>query len=371
MIPERLRGRLEGWLLRVWFGKSSRMDRLLAGLAAPVGLPLSWLVAAIARRRRGRIRRQPTDAAGAVPVIVVGNLVVGGSGKTPLVAAIGIGLAGRGFRPGLIARGYRSLDEAADATGGSAFVSGASDPEQVGDEAVMLASQTGLPVAIGRDRAAALARLLARHPECDVVISDDGLQHVGLPRRLELLAIDERGFGNGRCVPAGPLREPADRIATVDAVIRTGAALSPPALASPAGRQRQFSSRVEPVAFQVIDGSAQWTPTDFPARFGRDPLTAIAGIARPERFFETLRHLGLAPDCHRLPDHARIDGAWLASLPGRWILMTAKDAIKCRRLPAPVTARCVCLEIAAVPEPALLEWLEAELVRDRPARRNG
>lgn len=369
MIPERLRGRLEGWLLRVWFDSpadpATPADRLLAGLAAPIALPLSWLVAAVARRRRARIRRQlPADAA--VPVLVVGNLVAGGSGKTPLVSAIAQGLRDQGFHPGLLVGGYRSRAAGGNGRSGDgvAMVDGTSDALAVGDEAVLLALETGLPLVAGKDRAAAAALLLRSHPACDVIVSDDGLQHVGLARRLELLVIDDRGFGNGRCLPAGPLREPADRFDSVDAVI-----LASPHVDAPGTSVRQFRSTVQPRGFRSLDKAQAWEPAEFVQRFGAESLSAIAGIARPQRFFGMLRALGLQPQVHALPDHGLIDRTWLAGLPGRWLLMTGKDAVKCLGFEESLRARCVCLDVAAVPEPALLKWLVAEL---RPtAHRNG
>ncbi len=372
MIVQHLRGRLEGWLLRVWFGPASLADRLLAALLSPAALPLSWLVAFIARRRRQRIVRQVPGSA-AVPVVVVGNLVAGGSGKTPLVMAIALGLAEAGFRPGLLARGYRAKvgsPPGEAATGPSArMVEAGADAAAVGDEALLLALETELPVAVGKDRRAAAELLQRRHPDCNVIISDDGLQHVGLARAIELLVIDSRGFGNGRCLPAGPLREPADRTDSVDAIVLT--AQTPPAVLS-AGNSNQprvFRSALEVRRFRVLDGSARWLPEQFVQQFGGDTLTAIAGIAQPERFFASLRTLGLQPHCHALPDHADLDESWLAALAGRWILMTAKDAVKCRAFNASLLARCVCLDVAAAPDPALLKWLAARL--HPAAHRNG
>ena len=364
MIGERLRGRLEGWLLRVWFGSASRSDRLLAILLSPLALPLSWLVAAVARRRRSRIVRQA--AGDDVPVVVVGNLVAGGSGKTPLVAAIARGLADAGFRPGILAGGYRATAAAGRSMAphpGPVMVDAASDAAVAGDEAVLLAVETGLPLAAGKDRAAAAALLCRMHPACDVIVSDDGLQHVGLARFIELVAIDDRGFGNGRCLPAGPLREPADRLDSVDALIMTASAA-----VAPHPHRRQYRSMLAMTAFATLDGTRRWDPASFAAQAG-EPLAAIAGIARPARFFESLQALGLRPACHPLPDHAAIDAAWLQALPGRWILMTAKDAIKCRGFDAGLLARCVRVDVAASPEPALLEWLAARL--GRPADSKG
>jgi tetraacyldisaccharide 4'-kinase len=366
LIRERLRGRLEGWLLRVWFGRASASERLLAALAAPVALPLSWLVAAVARRRRGRIVRQ--DPAAGVPVVVVGNLVAGGSGKTPLVAAIARGLVDAGFRPGILAGGYRAAAAAAapsashSASSGHArdpgirLVDAGSDAAAVGDEALLLALETGLPVAVGRDRAAAAALLQRHHPDCDVIVSDDGLQHVGLARYVELVALDERGLGNGRCLPAGPLREPPDRLASVDALVLTS-----PAAVAPREPARQYRSTLRMTTLRTLDAAREWTPTEFAARHGNEAIDAIAGIARPSRFFESLQALGLRAARHPLPDHAAIDPQWLRSLPGRWILMTAKDAVKCRGFAGGLRARCVQVGVAADPDPALLEWLAARL----------
>lgn len=359
MIRERLRGRLEGWLLRVWFGEASLYGRLLAALAAPVALPLSWLVAVVARRRRRAIVRQ--DAAAAVPVVVVGNLVAGGAGKTPLVAAIARGLAAGGFSPGLLAGGYRAASagrtKSADGAGaGITMVDAASDAAVVGDEALLLALETGLPVAVGKDRGAAAAALCRRHPGCDVLVSDDGLQHVGLPRRIELLVIDDRGFGNGRCLPAGPLREPGDRIDSVDAIV-----LTTPTAAAPRPHPRQYRSALQMTVLRTLDGNRRWQPGEFAGHHGGGPLHAIAGIAKPARFFESLQALGLRPECHALPDHAAIDARWLGALPARWILMTAKDAVKCRGFDAALLARCVRVDVEARPDPALLKWLAARL----------
>ena len=334
-------------------------DRLLAALAAPVTLPLSWMVAVVARDRRSRIVRQD-PLARSVPVIIVGNLVAGGSGKTPLVIAIARGLAEAGFSPGLLARGYRagaaSGRGAPDTDHGVILVDRNTDPARAGDEAVLLARETGLPVAVATDRGAAAGVLRRRHPECDVIVSDDGLQHVGLARQIELLVIDDRGFGNRRCLPAGPLREPADRADSVDAIVLTAVDA-----VAPQGLARVFRSSLQMQRFRVLAGDAGWLPTEFAREHGSAFLSAVAGIARPERFFASLQALGLHPGCHPLPDHADIDPVWLAALPGRWILMTGKDAVKCRGFDRALLQRCVCVEVAATPDPALLTWLAARL----------
>jgi tetraacyldisaccharide 4'-kinase len=354
-------------------------------LVAMLLSPLSLLVAQVARSRRRRIdaARRETVAKGwaavvsgaapdrPVPVVVVGNLVVGGTGKTPLLIALVEALRARGFRPAVIARGYRS---SRGASGAGLADTGRQDPQRarrvgpgddasiVGDEPLLIARRTGCPVAVGVDRAAALALVLATS-DCDVVLSDDGLQHVGLRRDIELAVFDGRGAGNGRCLPAGPLREPLEALASVDAVVLNGQAATSLALPHPLPHPRTFRFDVRPGSFRTLDGERQWSPADFAAdpSHGDAPPTAIAGIGAPERFFEMLAALGLDGRRIALPDHARIDPQWLATLPGRWLVMTEKDAVKCDGFAEALRSRCVALRIDAVPEAALLDWLEGRL----------
>lgn len=378
-------------MLRIWYGGASRADRALALILAPVGLALSAVVAALARRRRTRIRRQPADASPAV--VVVGNLVAGGAGKTPTVIALARGLAEQGHRVGLLARGYQRpdapgattvrvihaaadsvTDPAADSVassvaesvsgsvGNSAATAAAADlpgAEVVGDEPLLLARATGLPVAVGADRAAALALLLAQCPALTMVISDDGLQHSGLARAVELVIIDERGFGNGLCLPAGPLREPVDRLATVDAVLLHRRERLPEGAATPPAIHR-LDTRIG--SFATLDGQQRWLPADFVNWIGQQeggaqPLPALAAIARPERFFDDLRALGLAIDPWPLPDHATIAPEVLAALAGRTVLVTAKDAVKLGTLSPGEGPRVIVAEQVGHLDPALLNWL--------------
>lgn len=350
MTGERLRQRLEGWLLRIWFGPASTTDRLLEVLLAPLMRPLSWLVAALARRRRRHLRR--TASATRPAVIIVGNLVAGGAGKTPLVIALCQALSAQGLKVGLLARGYRRTGD------DPLLLTPATTAAEAGDEALLLARATGRPVAVGARRAEALA-LLTRHvPDLDVVLSDDGLQHVALPRRLELVVMHAKGLGNGRCLPAGPLREPADRLKSVDAVLLPAPLDQHDA---PAGAPRCFPTHTRIHGIRTLDGRQHWRPEDFAQAFRQTPIDAVAGIARPERFFDTLTGLGLSIRSHPLPDHAQLDTRWLAGLSGRWIIMTAKDAVKLDELPASLRDRCLVLDIEAVPDTALVEWLIAEL----------
>lgn len=339
----------------------------------------------LARRRRTRLRRQPPDRQ--PPVVIVGNLVAGGAGKTPAVIALARGMSARGHRVGLLARGYRSPDAPAAASvqliraGDAVPDSGSPDsgsrnngspdsdgPESgwpaaavVGDEPLLLARATGLAVAVGADRAAALALLLQEVPDLTMVISDDGLQHTGLARAVELVIIDERGFGNGWCLPAGPLREPVDRLALVDAVLlhrrdRLPDGVPPP----PACHQLRTAIG----SFATVDGRQRWTPEAFRAHLattepaGR-PLPALAAIARPERFFNDLRDLGLTIDPLPLPDHASIDPALLAQLAGRTIVITAKDAVKLGGDGPECGPRIIVAEQVGRVDDSLLNWLAA------------
>ena len=363
MRTEGLRRRLEAWLLRVWFDQTRGADRLLAWLLAPLLLPLSWLVATLARRRAAQIEHTAT---GRPAVVVVGNVVVGGSGKTPLVIALARALHERGLKVGLLARGYRASSDT------PLLIDRNTPATEAGDEALLLAAETGLPVGVGARRKAALDLLVSHHPDLDVVISDDGLQHVALPRRLELVMMHPLGLGNGRCLPAGPLREPAERLAHVDALLVP--ATSPQSAntsASPEGPRTsappRFGIRTELAGIRTLDGHQHWAPADFVATMAGQRLAAVAGISRPERFFGSLRKLGLDITKYPLPDHARISPEWLASLPEATLIMTAKDAVKCQDFPDVLKQRCWVLDIEAVPEPALLEWLLPRLGAAAPA----
>lgn len=332
-----LRGATESLLRRLWYSPAPGPGlRLLRSVLAP----LSALTAIVATRRRGRIARLPAPAR---PTIVVGNFVAGGAGKTPLVAALSDALARRGWRPGIVASGYGA--RRSDAR----IVAADDDAAEHGDEPVLLARTTRRPVAAGRDRAAAVAALLAASPDIDVVVSDDGLQHVHLARDVELAVFDERGAGNARLLPAGPLRAPIGHARSMDALMLNGAA------AAPIEHPRVFRFGIEAVRFVAIDGHRPpIEAADLAARIGNDDVVAIAGTGAPDRFFDTLRGLGLQPRCVALPDHATIDAARIAAIRAPWILMTTKDAVKCA---AWADRRCWALEVQAMIEPDFVDWL--------------
>jgi tetraacyldisaccharide 4'-kinase len=275
-------------------------------------LPLTGLFRALVALRRGafalglrRVVRLP------VPVIVIGNILVGGTGKTPLVLWTVLRLRSLGRRPGIVLRGYGG-----ESRDWPRRVGPDADARALGDEPVLLARRSGCPVAAGPDRVAA-ARLLLADGECDVIVADDGLQHYRLGRDAEIAVIDAaRGLGNGHCLPAGPLREPPSRLRGCDLVVASG---GPHPLAA-----CHFSLRM--TAARPLVGDAAECPL---GDFAGEPVHAIAGIGRPERFFEALRALGLAVIAHPFPDHhcfAPDDIRFDDRLP---VLMTEKDAVKC------------------------------------------
>ena len=277
-------------------------------------LPLAKLVAAEAGRRYRHFRRTPPDSL-PVPVIVVGNITAGGTGKTPLVAAMVRCLRENGYRPGIVSRGYGSAS-----ANGSRLVSRLDDPSVFGDEPVMLADITGVPVVVDAHRRRG-AEFLLSQSDCNLIISDDGLQHYRLPRDIEIAVIDgARGLGNGYCLPAGPLRESPGRLADVDAVICNGSLTGE----LPAGYE---TMALEPVALVPLAGGEALSPDQFR---GQD-VCAVAGIGNPERFFQTLRGCGVKVTGYPFPDHHGFTARDLSSLSGQTVIMTAKDAIKCRR----------------------------------------
>lgn len=308
-------------------GLAQRLPRLwfrprLAITLVPL-LPLSWLFFSLVRLRQffyrvGWLKSRSLP----VPVVVVGNLTVGGSGKTPFVLWLAESLRELGWRPGIISRGYGGAGEAVRS------VTSASDASLVGDEPLLLARRSCLPVFVGRDRMATAQALLQSHPECNVIISDDGLQHYRLRRDAEIVIFDGRGSGNSKLLPAGPLREPLSRLATVTAVVWNGGN-GGSATAAAKFRIPEFSMRLLGCRFLSLhDASRFCTPENF---HGKE-VHAIAGIGDPSRFFAQLDALSIRFQPHPFPDHFSYEADDLAFARDGVILMTEKDAVKCRHL---------------------------------------
>jgi tetraacyldisaccharide 4'-kinase len=287
---------LERWVTARWY--SPAPIGWLVPLV-PLYIALAWLDRVWQRLRSVRLP---------LPVVVVGNLTVGGTGKTPLVIHLVELLRARGRRPGVVSRGYGG-------DGQLRVLTTASTAVEVGDEPLLIARCTGAPVAVGPDRVAAAHLLLTAHPEVDVLVSDDGLQHLRLARDLELCVIDgARGLGNGWRLPAGPLREAASRLAGVDLVLRNGGQAAPGELLMTLapGDARRFG-----------DGATRALTS-----FAGAEVHAVAGIGNPSRFFAMLEAAGLSVMPHPRPDHAPLALADLPPADGRPVLLTEKDAVK-------------------------------------------
>ena len=293
---------LISWLADVWYVRKK----------PPLGLILlSRLYSGVIRARQAayrrglkKIHRLP------VPVIVVGNITVGGTGKTPLTIWLAGILVKAGFKPGNISRGY----------GGTAKdwpqrVYSDSDSRMVGDEALVIARRTSRPVVVGPGRVAAAQALLKLH-DCDVIISDDGLQHYALGRDVEISVVDaQRRFGNQFCLPAGPLREPIARLEKVDFTIYNGCSVSD-GLTFKVGGERAVNIRDPSQSKQLIDLVGK-------------TIHVLAGIGNPQRFFDGLTGIGLNFDIREFPDHHDMKPSNIEYGDDSVVLMTEKDAVKC------------------------------------------
>jgi len=302
------------WLINAWYNKAGWLIVL-----RPLSLLFNWL--ASRRRQKQEAAQQQAE----VPVIVVGNIAVGGTGKTPLVLALSRALHDRGITAGVLSRGY----------GGRApqypyRVTADSDVRHTGDEARLLRRHNAGPMVVDPERRRGLQALIDEG-RCDVVISDDGLQHYRLWRDIEIVVVDgARGLGNGWSLPAGPLREPPARLAQVDYVVINGAnrVFSEDQLS--AGDTPVTTMRLVPEYWvNVKTGErADVQALPIPAALS-DDIQALAGIGNPQRFFDTLGELGLAASCHGYDDHHVYSAVELAFARDKVLLMTEKDAVKC------------------------------------------
>ena len=290
------------WLQALWY-RPQPPPAALRPLAVLYGSLASWLAA----RRRSSAVRLP------VPVIVVGNISVGGTGKTPMVVWLVECLRAQGWRPGVVSRGHGGRSATYPLR-----VLPDTDPHLCGDEPALLARRLRVPLAVSPDRVAA-ARLVLEGGEADILVADDGLQHHRLARDLEFCVVDgRRGLGNRALLPAGPLREPEGRLAAVDLVVVNGG-----------GWRTGLAPCIDMVleiveAVSLVDGRRR-SLSDFRA----EPVHAIAGIGHPQRFFSSLRDHGLEPVAHPFPDHHRFVPRELDWLRNSTVLMTEKDAVKC------------------------------------------
>lgn len=312
-------------------------------------LPISWLFGLVVSIRRWCYRvglfkthRFP------VPVIVVGNITVGGTGKTPFVIQLAKALESRGYRPGIVSRGYtgKTLKHVT-------WVTTKSNTVEVGEEAILIAKQTSLPVVVARKRASGVAALI-HLAKCNLIISDDGLQHYALGRSIEVTLVDQkRQFGNQRLLPAGPLREPVSRLNLVDAIVYNGGGQASPG----------FQVEVEPVDFRSIQ-TQQVTTLDF---FKGQRVHAVAGIGNPDRFFATLDVLGVNYIPHRFPDHYHYQLSDLHFRDDLPIVMTEKDAIKCKRFTG---KQLWYLTVKAILDDRLLNQILNRLIQEEKVHEN-
>lgn len=312
--------------------------------------PLEWLYRRVVQGKRqafvagrGEIYRAP------VPVIVVGNITVGGTGKTPLILWLIEHCRSRGLRVGVVSRGYGAQPPQLPW-----WVRAEHSAAEAGDEPLLLVQRSGVPLVIDPQRSRAVQALLEQET-LDLILCDDGLQHYRLARDLELVLIDAaRGLGNRRCLPAGPLREPVERLGEVDAVLFNGAS---------ADSEQGFAFRLQPTALVNLRSGARAALDHFPPG---QAVHAVAGIGNPQRFFNTLEALNWRPIAHAFADHASYSPQLLTFSPPLPLLMTEKDAVKCRAFAAD---DWWYLAVDALPSEAFVAWLEGELSRLVPLKR--
>ncbi|MFN3786346.1 MAG: tetraacyldisaccharide 4'-kinase, partial [Thiothrix sp.] len=300
---------LERWLLAVWYGDKRWGKYLL--------LPLTIIFCLLSTLRRWRDKRQQVKHP--VPVVVVGNLTAGGTGKTPLVIWLVEQARVLGFRPGVVSRGYQRQGHA------------------LGDEPTLIQQRTQVPLVVGRERNQAIQQLLHYH-HCDLVIADDGLQHYRMGRALEICVVDgQRRFGNGWCIPSGPLREPIKRLRHCDVVIVNGTDMS---------MHGDTLVNLATAAQQPL------------SQFAGQMVHVVTGIGNPQRFYQKLQQAGLRIVPHLFPDHHVFRAADLQFGDPQPILMTEKDAVKCREFATP---QHWYLPVAAVLTSAMTQTLLTRL----------
>lgn len=309
--------------------------------------PLESLYRRVVQGKRERfLAGQGETYKASVPVVVVGNITIGGTGKTPLILWMIEHCQRRGLRVGVVSRGYGAKPPSLPWR-----VTAGQSAAQAGDEPLLIVQRSGVPLMIDPDRSRAVQALLDSEP-LDLILSDDGLQHYRLARDLELVLIDAaRGLGNRRCLPAGPLREPVERLQSVDALLYNGAS---------ADRDDGYAFQLQPTALINLRSGERQTLDFFPVG---QALHAVAGIGNPQRFFNTLEGLHWRPVTHAFADHAVFSAQALTFSPALPVVMTEKDAVKCRPFAAD---DWWYLAVDAVPSDAFVSWFDSQLLRLLP-----
>jgi tetraacyldisaccharide 4'-kinase len=349
------------WLQREW-------QKLGGGALIFLPFALVFRLVVAVRKRLYRWRILPSWR-GRAPVVVIGNITVGGTGKTPLVIAIAEMLKRHGWTPGVVARGYgRVPRREQDPLGVVRVYPELATPEHFGDEPVLIARRAEIPVFVSPDRRAATRSLLEVHPEVNVVLSDDGLQHYALARDVEIAVVDgERLYGNGLMLPSGPLREPVARLAEVDAVVVNMGDSAGAIADAPPGPPR-FAMRFGADRFHSVSGRDERSVAEFALAARGRSVHAVAGIGNPDRFFAHLERLGIQARRHPFPDHYLFQPADL-KLPGaEVIVMTEKDAVKCAAF---ADARMWFLRVDAIIPADLEEFLLRRVAEAARARSHG
>ena len=331
--------------------------------------PLSWVYGLVLRIRRLFSDLRICNAKPlTVPVIIVGNIRVGGTGKTPIVIALAEKLSELGWKPGIISRGY-----GAQASAVPTQVTSDSDPSIVGDEPVLIVMRTKnqVPIWVFPKRKQTIATLLQHHPEVNVIISDDGLQHTGLPRwpareggrDIEFVVRDGRGEGNRFLLPAGPLREPATRDRDATLMTANPSQKSVQVDEYFQGRRAFTLSPQLGLAYQLNHSSNRQSLESFSEQYLPKKMTAVAALGNPQRFFDSLQKHGVVAKCIGLPDHSTYTDTFFSKIDAKCILITEKDAVKC----AGITDERIWVVPMSVNIPdALSEWMQSILQRPDP-----
>jgi tetraacyldisaccharide 4'-kinase len=315
-------------------------------------LPFTWLFAGLSNLRRCYLQRRYQGQPYTAPVVIVGNISVGGSGKTPLIIALVAALKQRGYSPGVVSRGYSG-----NAAQYPLSVTAATAVSESGDEPLLIATLADCPVVVDANRRAAVDYLLDHH-QCNLVLSDDGLQHYALHRDIELVVVDgQRGLGNGRQLPSGPLREKPQRLEQADMVVINGQQADQSITVS--GLQQMS---IRPTQFRHLESGRRLAIEDW---LESEPGTnrevhAVAAIGNPQRFADTLTQIGLAPILHRFDDHQILsldDLSFGDNLP---VVVTAKDAIKLEQVAA-VSENIWAVDIEAVIDSSFVDKLVVKL----------